>query len=339
MKKMFFVLAVVFSLVLSFSVFAEEPETDPLFGECEAPLGLGPMGPGPMSDNPGDMEHCKDGPMDKEHCKEGPRRDPMQKLKEELNLSDEQIEKIRDQKDDLNWELQKINLDIKQKNIELARLILDDNISDSKISQKFKEISGLEYSVKEKIYENYKETLNVMNEEQRTKFKKEFNERTCKNEERCKDGNNEKMKNQKHSKGPFMKNKGENIPEEKKEEFKAKAKEKFMDRHGITEEQVKKIEGLKEANAKENHKIHEQIRGKRIELSKLMTQEKLSDNDVKKKMKEISDLELKLRENSYSNFKEELKILNKDQYRGAKIMYAMRLSSPRMGNNGRTMRK
>ncbi len=122
MKKHSLILVILFVAVLLTPAFSFGPAIGHGEGLTEHCTGDGPK------DGKGYGPHHGPGPNREGHCKgKGPHgkekgRGPMERFKKELNLTDNQLEEIKALKEDLGYEMEKIQLDIKLKDIEIASM-------------------------------------------------------------------------------------------------------------------------------------------------------------------------------------------------------------------------
>ncbi len=305
MKKHSLILVILFVSVLLTPAFSFWPSVGHGEGLTEHCTGDGPKdgkgygphhGPGPNRE--GEGPHGK---------KKG--RGSMERFKEELNLTDNQLEEIKALREELGYEMEKVQLDIKLKEIEIAKLILSDKISTSKVKSKIKEGGQFHSKIKEMTFDNFLKTMEILDKDQKEKFKELFTGRFSGKRK----GKREKFKKEmKGKKDSYM---------DKKKEFKTKMKERYMKQMGLTQEQADKLEKSREAHWEEVKKIKDQITIKREELSKIIQEDKISEKKVKAKYKELSDFHTKIELSRFDNFMANLKILDKDQQKMFKLQH------------------
>ncbi|MCK4665278.1 periplasmic heavy metal sensor [Candidatus Dependentiae bacterium] len=306
MKKHSLILVILFVAVLLTPAFSFGPGVGHGEGLTEHCTGDGP------GNGEGYGPHHGPGPNREGHHGDGEKRGPRERFKEELNLTDKQLDEIKALKDDLGYEMEKIQLDIKLKDIEIAKLILADKISTSKVKSKIKEGTQFHTKIKEMTFDNFLKTMEVLDKDQKEKFKEIFTGRYSGKRK----GKREKFKKKMKKKRDANK--------DKKEKYKTKMKKRYMEHMGLTQEQADKLEKSREAHKEDVKKIHNQIKIKREELSKIIQEDKISEKKVKAKFKEISYLHTKIELSRFDNFMDNLKILNKDQQRMFKLHYVKR---------------
>ncbi len=326
MKKHSLILVILFVSVLLTPAFSFGPGVGHGEGLTEHCTGEGPgngEGYGP--------HHCP-GPNRVGHRKghgrdwDGQGRGPSERFKEELKLTDKQSDQIKSLKEDLLYEMAKVQLDISLKQLEISKLILADKISTIKVKSKIKEGTQFHAKIKEMTFDNFLKTMEVLDKDQKAKFKEIFTGRYCGE----RDGKREKFKKKMKEKKD-----GNN---DKKEEFKSKMKERYMEHMGLTDEQADKLKKSREDHREKVKGVHDQIKVKREELSKIIEEDKISEKKVKAKFKEISELHTKIQLSRFDNFMDNLKILNKDQQKMFKLQYLKRQKGPMKKMSKRNMK-
>lgn len=273
--------------------------------------GEGPHGPGQGPHGPG-MQH-RDG--------KGPhgRQGPMENFKKELDLTDDQVDKIREMKQELGYEVLQLKLEIEKNKVELAQNLLEENIRDSKVKSNMKKISELQYRIEKNTHSGFEKTMDILNKDQQKKFNDMMNKRWCKDEESCK--SREKMKSKiKEKMEKRMKEKGIN-----RDKIKDKMKTRFMEDFDASEAQVNELEKLKKEQREEARKLREQLRENREKLRELLADEKRSEKKINSKLKEISGLQYQIQLQQFESFKKELAVLNKEQQKLYKMHHVKRL--------------
>jgi Spy/CpxP family protein refolding chaperone len=105
---------------------------------------------------------------------EGQRINFQDRVKEFLNLTDKQFEKLEALKMKLDKESQKLRLKIQKENITIKELLLEDKIDYAKIKSVLKKINDLELQMKYKKFDHLKQVEEILKPEQFEKFKLHF---------------------------------------------------------------------------------------------------------------------------------------------------------------------
>ena len=96
------------------------------------------------------------------------------RVKEFLNLTDKQFEKLEALKMKLGKENQKLKLKIQKESITIKELLLEDKIDYAKIKSVLKKINDLELQMKYTKFDHLKQVEEILKPEQFEKFKLHF---------------------------------------------------------------------------------------------------------------------------------------------------------------------
>jgi Spy/CpxP family protein refolding chaperone len=96
------------------------------------------------------------------------------RLMKMLGLTEEQAEKILDYNEELDTTVTKLKLKIEKTRLELAEMLLEENVSEKSVYKKADEINKLHSQIQKATLEHYFKIMKILDKDQQKKFSKHY---------------------------------------------------------------------------------------------------------------------------------------------------------------------